>query len=166
MTTLAHQLSAAAVAYLREGVKRIGLCLDRLSQQEIWHDHNGNLVSVGNLILHLEGNVSQYIIQGLGGRDYERHRDDEFVAKPDLSAEMLLERIAGTIERAVEVIEGLDEERLRRPARIQGFDHTGTSALVHVVEHFSYHVGQITFAVKYLKDVDLGYYAGSDLNAG
>ncbi|MCB0713164.1 MAG: DUF1572 family protein [Ignavibacteriae bacterium] len=162
---LSSRLCYVAVHHLYEGVERISTCFSQLSEEDIWRNHNANLVSIGNLVLHLQGNVSQYIIQGLGGEEYHRHRDGEFSEKPGLSREELLERITGTIDQAAGVIEGLDEAALLRAITIQGFEHTGLSALIHVVEHFSYHVGQITFATKYLKDVDLGYYAGLDLNA-
>lgn len=161
---LSRYLIDASIEHLREGVDRIGRCLARLTPDLIWHDHNANLVSVGNLILHLQGNVSQYIIKGIGREEYERHRDAEFTAKPGLDADELLERIAGTVDRACGIIGRLTEEELTRTYPIQGFEKTGVAALVHVVEHLSYHVGQITFAVKYLRDVDLGYYAGLNLN--
>ena len=155
----------SSTEHLLEGVRRISRCLEQLTHDEIWHDHNSNLVSVGNLILHLQGNVSQYIIRGLGKEEYERRRDTEFSAKPDYTSGELLELITGTVDRAAGIIDDLTEEDLNREITIQGFRHTGTAILLHVVEHFSYHVGQITFAVKYLRDTDLGYYAGQDLNA-
>ena len=158
------QLIEASIHHLQEGVSRIARCLPKLSQEEIWHDHNTNLVSVGNLILHLQGNVSQYIIQGLGKQDFQRHRDAEFEAKPNLSSDELLQGIQNVVDRAANVLEELGEDDLKSDVEIQGFKHTGVSALLHVVEHFSYHVGQISFAVKYLRNIDLGYYADVDLN--
>ena len=154
----------SAIEHLQEGVQRIARCLDQLTPEQIWHDHNSNLVSVGNLILHLQGNVSQYIIKGIADREYERHRDAEFSAKPNLSAADLLHEISGTVDQATSIIRNLTDRELDADVNVQGFHHTGTSSIVHVVEHFSYHVGQITFAVKFLKDIDLGYYAGLDLD--
>lgn len=158
------ELVRCSITHLREGVERIGKCLEQLSPEQIWHDHNTNLVSVGNLILHLQGNVSQYIIHGLGGREYHRNRDSEFTTKLNLTGEDLLSGICDTIDRVCAVLAELSEEQLARTYTIQGFEMTGVAALVHVVEHFSYHVGQITFAVKLLRDIDMGYYAGKDLN--
>lgn len=164
--SMIHQeLAACSIEHLREGVERIGQCLGQLTPEQIWSDHNAHLVSVGNLILHLQGNVSQYIINGLGGEAYQRHRDEEFTTKPALSAEELLSRITNTVDKACILIARLSEEELMRTYAIQGFRKTGVAALVHVVEHFSYHVGQITFAVKFLRDIDMGYYAGMNLNA-
>ncbi len=61
-------------------------------------------------------------------------------------------------------IEALPSERLTRTYVIQGTERSGGRALFSAVEHLSYHTGQITFAVKHLKDVDVGYFAGMDLN--
>ena len=160
---LSTAVKESAAFHLREGIDRIGKCLGQLSNDEIWHDHNANLVSVGNLILHLQGNVSQYIIKGLGGEVYQRHRDEEFTTKPGLSAHDLLDRIDNTVNHAVEIIDRLEGQDLEKTYAIQGFEKTGAGVLLHVVEHFSYHVGQITFAVKLLKNADLGYYAGQNL---
>jgi hypothetical protein len=68
------------------------------------------------------------------------------------------------MDRALEVIDGLDEERLLRPHRVQAYTPTAVGILIHVTEHFSYHTGQITLHTKLLRDVDTGYYAGVDLS--
>ena len=160
-----NEFLTKSAEHLLEGVERISRCLAQITHQELWHDHNTTLVSIGNLILHLQGNVSQYIIKGLGNRDYQRHRDNEFSDKPDYTAQELIDRITETVQQTVEILSGMKEQDLERRITIQGFQHTGTSIVLHVVEHFSYHVGQISFAVKFMKNTDLGYYAGHDLNA-
>lgn len=161
---IGHELARCCIEHLREGVERIGKCLEQLPPEQIWHDHNTNLAPVGNLILHLQGNVSQYIIAGLGGEAYTRRRDEEFTAKPGFDAAELMRRITATTEHACGIIDRLSREDLEREYTIQGFRKTGVGAVVHVTEHFSYHTGQITFAVKFLRNIDLGYYAGMDLN--
>ena len=47
---------------------------------------------------------------------------------------------------------------------VQGFQLSGIGIVVHVVEHYSYHTGQISFWTKQLKNKDLRFYAGLDLN--
>lgn len=163
-SVLCKQLTLSAIQHLEEGIERIGKCLSKLDPEQIWRDHNKNLVSVGNLILHLQGNVSQYIVSGMGKREYHRQRDTEFTSKPDYSAGKLFSDLARTMERVIDVIEELDDAALTADYQIQGFHLSGTAVLMHVVEHFSYHVGQITFVTKLQKNVDTGYYAGLDLN--
>lgn len=161
---LTKQLTSIAAKYMNESLKRLEKCLSELDESEIWIDHNKNLVSIGNLILHLEGNITQYIISGLGGEKFMRKRDSEFSDKPNLNKQALLMRINNTVEKACSIISGLGESELVKSYSAQGFVYTGSEIIIHVVEHLSYHVGQITFAVKYLKDKDLGYYSGIDLD--
>ncbi len=161
---LVDELKAAAVATMRRNLQGITKCVDLLDEAELWKDFNSNLVSIGNLLLHLSGNLSQYILSGLGGESYSRQRAREFSDKPLLGKAELLERFKQIIERAVSVVEALSSESLTRLYVIQGTERSGARALFSAVEHLSYHTGQITFAVKHLKDVDVGYFAGMDLN--
>ena len=147
-----------------ESLPRIKKCLARLSEEEIWYRPNENTVSVGNLVLHLCGNLRQWIISGLGGFEDSRDRPLEFSEVGPISTEELFERLEGTMKEAGIVLDGLETETLLEDRRVQGFDETGLSILIHVVEHFSYHTGQITYHVKSRKNIDLGYYAGMELN--
>ncbi|MCB0557948.1 MAG: hypothetical protein H6573_01880 [Lewinellaceae bacterium] len=61
------------------------------------------------------------------------------------------------------VLRTVDSNGLLRPRKVQTFEETGLSILVHVAEHFSYHVGQVTYYVKIRKDIDLAYYGNIPL---
>ncbi len=143
---------------------RIKKCFDQLSDEEIWKRPNGNLVSMGNLVLHLSGNVRQYILFGLGGNPDKRLRQTEFDHQEIISKETLLEDMDQLMVEVQNVLRGLNPECLTQKYSIQGIDITGFGILMHVVEHFSYHVGQITWYTKLVKDMDMQYYAGKDLN--
>jgi uncharacterized damage-inducible protein DinB len=156
-------LKQTASAVLRQSGDRISRCLDLLDEEAIWRDFNPHLVSVGNLVLHLIGNLSQHVLSGLGGDAYTRRRAREFTDKPGLGKAELLGRFARVLDRAVQVIAQLRSEDLAKRAVFQGHECSGAEDLMIVMEHLSYHTGQITFAVKYLKNLDLGYYAGVDL---
>jgi uncharacterized damage-inducible protein DinB len=161
---LTSELTKSACGHLEEGVRRISTCVGMLPPDEFWRDPSANLVSIGNLILHLRGNVSQYVLRGLRGAEYVRDRDLEFTAKPGTTATAAVRELANTISEACRVIAGLTEEELTRRYEIQGFGLTGVEVVMHVAEHFSYHVGQITFATKLLTNRDTDYYRGRDLN--
>jgi uncharacterized damage-inducible protein DinB len=88
----------------------------------------------------------------------------EFSERGGAPGEDVLARLEAVMAEAGAVLDGLDPGRLLEARRVQGFDETGLSILVHVVEHFSYHTGQIAYAVKAGKDLDLGFYRGVDLN--
>ena len=161
-----HQLFITEVKrrLIEEGKARLVTCLGMLNQEEIWHRPNANSNSVGNLVLHLCGNVRQWLISGLGGAPDTRQRQLEFDEKGPIPTETLLHLLDNTLSEAEAVLDRLNDEDLSRPVTIQGFDENGISVLVHVVEHFSYHVGQVTYFVKLIKDRQTNYYEGLDLD--
>lgn len=146
-----------------ESLPRIRKCLGLLTVEEIWHRPNPETVSVGNLVLHLCGNVRQWICTGLGGRPDHRERSKEFTESGPLPTEELLKRLEATMNEAAKVMQSVDPATLLAKRPVQIYEESGLSILVHVVEHFSYHTGQITYYVKTRKGVDTGYYAGQDL---
>jgi uncharacterized damage-inducible protein DinB len=148
-----------------ESMPRIRQCLGELTVEEIWARPNGHTNSVGNLVLHLAGNVRQWVVAGLGGASDVRERQAEFDAPGPMPTAELLGRLEKVLSDASAVLDGLDPASLLLPRRVQGFTESGLSILVHVVEHFSYHTGQIVYIVKARKDVDLGFYRGQNLNA-
>jgi uncharacterized damage-inducible protein DinB len=141
---------------------RIHKCLAQLTEEEIWHRPNAETVSVGNLVLHLCGNVRQYILHALGGEPDQRTRKvrrQEFDEPGPIPAAELLRQLDDVMTEVDAALDRLDPASLLEIRRVQVFDESGLSILVHVVEHFSYHVGQITYFVKSKKAVDVGYYA-------
>lgn len=149
---------------LNESLERIQLCLNKLSQKQVWTRPNDQLNSIGNLVLHLQGNIGQYIMSGLGGQTDNRKRSQEFVPDQNVSKAVLANGIEDCIKEATDVISALNSEQLVKNYSIQGFDLTGTGTIIHVVEHLSYHTGQIAFLTKLIMNEDLGFYAGLDLD--
>jgi uncharacterized damage-inducible protein DinB len=137
---------------------RIQDCLGRLTYDQIWLRNSDNANSVGNLVLHLCGNVRQWIGYGVGGQPDFRDRDSEFEARGGLQPAELSQRLQTTISDATSIIRDLAPERLSEARTIQKYDVTVMEAILHVVEHFSQHTGQIIFATKLLTGQDLGYY--------
>ncbi len=147
-----------------ENTHRIHLCLEALPEEAIWQRPNASSNSIGNLILHLCGNIGQYAVSSLSGRADARQRDAEFAATAGPGKLALLERLTETVEDAKACIKLLDATELLRMRMVQGFQLSGMGIIIHVTEHYSYHTGQIAFWTKYLQDRDLGFYAGIDLN--
>ena len=154
-----------SIRRLNEGRERIQHCLSLLDAEELLHRPNDNVVSVTNLVLHLCGNVGQWINATLGETIDLRDRDKEFALRSVIPATQLLNRLNQTLDEAVNVIAGLSEDDLEKVYGVQGFRESGTGIVLHVVEHFSYHVGQITLLTKLMRNVDTGYYADQDLAA-
>ena len=148
-----------------EGIERINKVLALLSEEEVWYRPNDAANSVGNLVLHLCGNVTQWIGSGVGGQVDQRVRDAEFDPSSQISKEELMKKLQDLrliTDRALSTI--VSEDQLIDQIRVQGFEETVLSILIHVTEHFSYHVGQIAIIAKYQKGLDLGFYADMDLN--
>ena len=149
---------------LAENTPRIAKCLAELSEAEVWQRPNTSSNSVGNLILHLCGNITQYIHSSLGQQADIRQRDAEFSARASHSKQELLELLEQTVATALGVIRQTTAEEWLRPRQVQGFTLSGIGIAIHVAEHYSYHTGQIAFWTKLLKDKDLGFYGDTDLN--
>ncbi len=148
-----------SVSKLRQLNGRILVCVEKLSEDRIWMRLSENENAVGNLCLHLAGNVRQWIGTGVAGRVDIRVRDSEFSARGGKSVRELRDLLTASVEEAVAVIERLKPEDLMRDTRVQGYDVTVLAAIYHVVEHFAQHTGQIIFAAKVLTGQDMGFYA-------
>ena len=133
---------------LQELASRIDICLARLNQEQIWARNGEHENAVGNLVLHLCGNVSQWIISSIGGAPDNRQREAEFSARGNVNGKELRERLATTLSQATAVISALNIKRLSDRVVIQGTDVSVLDAIYHVVEHFSMHAGQIIFITK------------------
>ncbi|MBM4184169.1 MAG: DUF1572 domain-containing protein [Gemmatimonadetes bacterium] len=142
---------------LHEHLPRIQRCVERLSDDEVWWRPNAESNSIGNLLLHLSGNVRQWIVSGIGGAEDHRRRQEEFDERAALPAAPLLERLTDTVLEADMVLAALPPHRLTEAIRIQSFDTDVMRAIYHVVEHFSMHTGQIIVITKLLKG-DVGFY--------
>lgn len=162
--TITTELKANAILRLNENTPRIAKCLAQLSENETWHKPNENLNSIGNLILHLCGNITQYIISSIGGEEDKRQRDEEFELTGKFTKVELLNKISSTIKQASTIIDSMTDADLMKVKSVQGFTFTGMANIIHVVEHYSYHTGQIAFLTKLLKNTDLSFYGDMDLN--
>ncbi len=143
---------------LRQLSSRIDTCLFQLSEEQVWARGSDNENAIGNLVLHLCGNVRQWIIAHVGGEPDTRQRDAEFAARAGLTRQQLTERLRVTVEKAIAVLEGVSAQRLSNRLTIQGYDVSVLDAIYHVIEHFAMHTGQIIFATKMLTGTDLGFY--------
>ena len=156
MSNPAHLFVQQSVALLTDSfLPKIARSLETLSDEEVWWRPNDASNSIGNLLLHLRGNVTQWILGGVGGRSFERHRQGEFDARGGVPASTLLRDLSVTVQEAVEVIRQQTDASLVERRAIQGDDVTVLDAIYHVVEHFSMHTGQIILLAKTLRATDL-----------
>jgi len=157
--TLETDFLKSAADTLAENLDRIETCLTELPPPALWARDSENENAVGNLLLHLEGNVRQWILSGIGAGPDERDRPSEFSARTGANASVLLAKLHGTVGEAVALIRSLPHRRLAEKVSIQGYDTTVLSAIFHVVEHFSGHTYQIILLTKRFTGTDLGFYS-------
>ena len=159
MTDLATTFLAESSDLLGDGhAPKIRRAVESLPPEDVWWRPNESSNAIGNLLLHLAGNLRQWIVSGVGGADDVRRRDDEFEADGMAGAMDLLERLEGVVAEAVGVLRRLDPGRLGDTVTIQGRETTVLAAIYHAVEHFSMHTGQILWIAKSRTGEDLGLY--------
>ena len=138
---------------------RIETCVEKLTPEQVWARGSESQNAVGNLLLHLEGNVRQWILHGVGGQPETRDRDREFAARGGSAASELLTRLRATVDEVASLIRSLPASRLLERHAVQGYDMTVLGAIYHVVEHFAGHAFQIYLMTKQFTSEDLGFYA-------
>jgi len=164
MNDLAKEFIGQSIHRMEMNTPKIIKCLDQLTEQQIWMRPNEASNSIGNIMLHLCGNIRQYVISALGEQTDIRERDKEFAAQGGLTKAELISKLDSTVQHAVKVIRNASEHQLMKIFSVQGFTYSGVGIVVHVTEHYSYHAGQIIFWTKLLTGQDLGFYANVDLN--
>lgn len=134
---------------------KIEHCLDQLNDADVWWRANEASNSIGNLLLHLRGNVTQWIVSGVGGRPFDRQRQQEFDERRLLPRAEVLAGLRVAVTDAAAVIRSQTDESLTARKAIQGYEVTVFGAIYHVVEHFSMHTGQIILLTKLRVSRDL-----------
>ena len=162
-TQILNEFKIQSIFRLKEGYRMVVKALDFIDEKELWQIPVENGMSLGNQILHSCGNMRQYIISSLGDQIDSRKRDLEFKTKSQLEKKVLLKQLKETINASIQIINKTNEQEYLKIKKVQAFSFSGIGLVLHAVEHFSYHVGQIAFWVKFLTQKDLGFYNGIDL---
>jgi len=140
---------------MEQRFSRIEQCVSKLTTEQIWSRGSEVENSIGNLILHLVGNVRQWILAGVGGASDTRNRDKEFSQRTPILSSELVELLRETIAATDLVLSSLTEKELLKTRRIQDHDVTVLHAITHVVTHFAEHTGQIIYLTKNITAEDL-----------
>jgi uncharacterized damage-inducible protein DinB len=148
-----------------EYLGKLRLCIGALPEGSVWQRPNESCNSIANLLLHLAGNVRQWIVNGIGGEPVERDRAAEFSARNGSSAAALFDNLESAVEEADAVLARLTADDLTRPCDIQGRETTVLAAIYHVVEHFAMHTGQIVLLTKVYAPDAIHFYDDSGWKA-
>src|SRR5215813_62739 len=165
-------LRHARFRLLEDYFVKIAAAIEALDDEQVWRRPNESSNSVRNLLLHLSGNVRQWIVSGVGGAEDERDRASEFAARGSAPKGERVESVKTTLDEADAVLARIEGEcaapnsdgPLQRLCGPQSYEVTVLDAIFHVVEHFSYHTGQIVFAAKWLAEGQVSFYDDRRLN--
>lgn len=133
-------------------------CVNALPPAAVWSRPNESSNSIGNLLVHLTGNVTEWILGGVGGSRISRNRAGEFAQAEGADAGTLLDNLEAVLREADAVLAGLTAQDLERNIVIQGRDTTVLGAIYHVVEHFAMHAGQIVLMTKIYAPGKISFY--------
>jgi hypothetical protein len=163
MTDLVPETSTLFLEFSRHKLldqywPRLRSCVEALSEEQVWWRPNDSSNSIGNLALHLNGNVTQWLIAPFQHLEDMRDRPTEFSRKDGIAPADLLHKMEMTMAGAASVFSNLTKADLHAHFDIQGYRVTGLHAVYQVVEHFGLHYGQIAYITKLLRDSDLGFY--------
>ena len=149
----------ASRVFLREDyLPKLLHCMEGLSEEDLWWRPNEVSNSIGNLVLHLCGNIRQWIVSSIGGVEFKRDRDGEFAARGPIPRAELIAGLKQAVAEVDAVLAQLDSRRLLDRLMIQKYDVSTMQAVYHVVEHFGYHLGQILYIYKMRTGADPHFY--------
>jgi hypothetical protein len=163
MSTQDAELAALFLTFSRNKLlnqywPRLKTCVEPMTVEQVWWRPNDASNSIGNLILHLNGNMTQWLVASFNKDEDLRNRPEEFAAQGGLTTAELLGRLGATIAEGEKVLNRLTVEELLAPYVIQGHHVRGLDAVYQVIEHFGLHYGQIAYITKTIEGKDLGFY--------
>jgi hypothetical protein len=137
---------------------RLRTCVQPLTPEQVWWRPNQASNSIGNLVLHLAGNMRQWLVASFNEQADQRDRPAEFSRSEGMTAAEILAVLGTAVDEGEKVLARLTEAELTRVYKIQGVTVSGLAAIYQVVEHFGLHYGQIVYITKMLTGEDLGFY--------
>jgi hypothetical protein len=137
-----------ASAVLDQCVIKIRHCLEQLSEEQVWWRPHESMNSIGNLILHLTGNLRQWMVSGIGKVVDVRNRPGEFAERGPIPKAKLLAGLEEVVGETTNLFQQATAVDMLSQRRIQGFTVTGWAALFDCIPHFKGHTQEIVFETR------------------
>lgn len=143
MSTCSDQFKALSAETIDQAMIKIEHCVAQLNDAQLWWRPEHSMNSVGNLVLHLAGNLRQWGVVPFTMAKDRRDRESEFVEDARVDTTTMMERLRATVSEAKDEWQHLSEDHLNRKVAIQGFDVSLMQAIMHTSNHFVGHTHQI-----------------------
>lgn len=154
MTLSVDELAGAVVSEaslrLAESKKKIRHCLNQLTDEQVWWRQAESQNSIGNLILHLCGNVRQRIVSEVGGELDTRNRPQEFSERRAIPKDELLRQLDVVVQEASMTLTRTTAADLLKSCRVRGVEVTALRAIFESVSHFVGHTHQLIYITRCL----------------
>lgn len=152
--TLLAAYRKAVCKQLKEDFQRIQHCVDQLDHEQLWWRPSKDMNSIANLLLHLAGNLRQWLVVGLQELTDERKRQEEFDDRSNRTASELMGLLSQAVEAAVTSIESMEADSAVQVRHIQQFEVDGFQAIAGSTTHFAGHVQEIVHMTRCIKGDD------------
>ena len=149
-----------AVSYLDEalrgfrGYKRLAEgAFAQLQEHDFFYVPDPESNSVATIVKHIAGNMRSRWTDFLtsDGEKPDRNRDQEFEMNSSTTREQVMQWWEDGWKLVFEAVEALKPEDLARTVYIRGEAHTVLQAINRQMLHYAYHVGQILYAGKHIR---------------
>jgi len=158
---MVNEFKKQTLYYLSENEHKIQLVWQDLSEDDVWRRPNEETLAPANQLIHLTGNIRQWVLTSLGGHPEVRTRDAEFAARGGVKKKDILDAFSTVLASAKTQLERADD--LLRPITVQGHKTSEMGVWIHMAEHLSYHTGQLIFFAKQLHPKQYDFYGDWDL---
>lgn len=137
-----------------QGIKKLGdRTIEQLSYKDLIWQPSSESNSIAIIVKHLSGNMLSRWTDFLtsDGEKPWRNRDTEFIGDYQTKNELLLAWNEGW-NVVLSTVESLSEEDLSKTITIRGEAHSVLQAIHRQISHYAYHIGQIVFVGKQVKN--------------
>jgi hypothetical protein len=147
---LSDVVKSELAVYIRHLAGRVETMVRAIPEDQLWTKPFPFGNSVGNLVLHLTGNLSHYVGAKIGGSGYVRDRAREFSDPGGYPGSLILQRFHEAVDRVVGVIQARSAEDLGSSVSDEAPARTQFGLLLMVAAHLNNHVGQMSYLVRAL----------------
>lgn len=133
-------------------------CVDQVSQEQFWWRPEPDMNSIANILLHLSGNIRQWIIAGMNGAIDDRDRPKEFQDRSGAPKDLIWKAFSETLDEARLTLSRMNSASLGIVRKIQGYEVNGVDAIYNSTSHLQGHTQEIIYITRMLLGSSYKFY--------